>query len=249
MMRWAWYGCLLVLALLATATELDVMSRYDVRVVSYIPGPFRNYAQTRVTEMALAGPDPRTALAEARTLVQRRPIPTDSLFLLASAYQFSGDEHNANEAFAQSTARGWRNPVVEQIMVATALQHGDIATAAAHLLALWSLGIDTPERDSLTQQVLAAPGGAEAYGKLLATSHFAQDAAMQGATTLVPTRDFVRMVHAAIVAGARFDCSRLTTQAGVLARQGDTDEAALLASPSCPPGPVYPRQHQSKIAG
>lgn len=251
MMRWAWYGCILFLGLVTTGAELDVMSRKDIRFAASVPAPFRNYAQERIAEMALIDQDPQSALAEARTLVRRRPIPTESLFVLASAYQLAGNERGMAEALNQGTARGWRHPVVDQVMIATALQNGDTATAAAYLLALWSIDFDSSERDRLTREVLAAPGGAEAYGKLVATSQFMQDAALRGAFSNAPAPDFARMAHAAITAGAHFDCNLLARQATTLTRQGNAAQAALLAAPGCPsatPGAASTDTNRSEVS-
>lgn len=235
MTRALWYAFVAVLVVLAVGVELDSHSRHDADVVALVPAPFRNYAQEYVVRDALrlGEMNPDAAVAEARTLARRRPIPAESLFLLASAYQLAGQSQQSIRALSISASRGWRYPPVQQAMAGSALHAGALDVAASRIIALWSVDFDKGGRAALTRTLLATPGGPQAFGKLLADIRFAQNGILRAAAGLATPQAYARMVQAAIAAGGHLDCGLLAQQAATLSRRGHKNEARLLHDPKC----------------
>lgn len=233
MIRLLWCALVLAIALVATGAELDRRSRRDASVVALVPPPFRSFAQQHIATARLLEGDGGTGLIEARKLVRRRPIPAENLYLLAWANHLAGHDDEAGQVLGVGAGRGWRAPQLQVAMIGAALGDGLVDAAAARLLALWSIGVDPEVLAAPTRQVFATAGGAEAFGKILAASHFAQDAVLKRALSFTTPQRYAAMVHSAILAGADFNCAALTKQAQNVSRQGHEAEAHMLAQPSC----------------
>lgn len=231
----AWYAFLVGLAFVAVSTGLDRQSRRDHEFSASVPEPFRGLAQETIATDALIANDPDRALAEAKTLVRRRPIPAENLFLLAVAQAESGQSVASVSTMELASQRGWRVPQIQMVAIDGALRSNNPQVAAARLLALWSINADPEMLQQATKQVLAAPGGPQAFGATLATSHFMQDTVLRRSLGYTAPAPFVEMVEAARAAGAKFDCSSLRMLAATLTKQRHMAEAARLSGPHCPP--------------
>ncbi|PEQ10962.1 hypothetical protein B2G71_19275 [Novosphingobium sp. PC22D] len=222
-----------MLALVATGVELDRQARRDPELAAWVPAPFRSFAQAQMVVIRLERGEHEAAIREADTLVRRRPIPAESLFLLALAHYDAGSDGVASQALAISGERGWRVPQVQLAMIRIALNTGAIDMAASRLLALWSIGVDPQLLENSTRAVLAAPGGPEAFGKIVAESRFMQDAVLRSAGGYTSSGNYARMVHAAIAQGAEFDCAVLQMNIRSIQREGHKDEARMFMAPYC----------------
>lgn len=233
MIRIAWYALAAMLALVATGVELDRQSRRDPALAVSVPRPFRSFAQERIVFDKLGSDDSATALDEAERLIRRRPIPAENLFLLAAANGAAGNAEAGVYALGLSAERGWRVRQVQLAMIGDALQRGEADNAAARLLALWSTGADDGVLEQATRAVLAAPDGPEAFGRILAKSRFSQNAVLRKSLRYTSPGNFARMVHAALLAGAGFDCPKIQSLAEILSREGLEREAGLLLDKAC----------------
>jgi len=228
MTRILWYVLVIMLALIAVGAQLDRQTRRDPNLASLVPAPFRSFAQEHIVRASLQAHKKEGALREAITLVRRRPVPAENLFLLAGAQFAAGHGEEAGQALDLSASRGWRASQVQRIMIAVALKNGMVEAASARLLALWSIGTDKKHLAPFTQQVLQADGGPEAFGKMVAQSRFAGNTILRESLQMSTAQQYARMIHAANVAGAQFDCSVVKNQARYLTENGFLVEAALV---------------------
>lgn len=231
--HYTWYAMLAGLAVLAVGTGLDRQSRRDRELSARVPGPFRGFAQENVTLNAVMADDPDRALVEAETLVRRRPIPAENLFLLAIAQEKAGRPAAGAETLELAALRGWRMPQIQMLMIENALRSGNSRVAAARLLALWSIGAEPEMLQSATRQVLDAPGGPQAFGAVLAKSRFTKDAVLRRSLNYTSPSAFVEMIAAARTAGAVIDCSRLRPLAADLIKKHRRQESTQLLGPHC----------------
>lgn len=139
---------------LTTALQFDLKVRSAPQFAAVVPEPLRDYAQVKVVQKALNGSNTRAALAEAQTLVQRRPLPAEYLTLLAAAQEKAGQRQAAAKTIQIAGQRGWRDPVAQLAVLRLALAAGDRPEAARRYAALFVRG-ETP--DALLEQFGPAP--------------------------------------------------------------------------------------------
>lgn len=256
--RILWYGLAAVIAMVAYSVEIDRQSQNDPDLARMVPGPFRATAQQQIVAELIKGTsapgtgDPELALAEARRLVRRRPIPGENLFLLSLATYQSGDQEDGLRVMGLSGERGWRTPLIQQAMIEFALSNNMVDVAAARLLAIWSIAETEEDVNTLklaAPKVLAAQGGPEALGKFLAASRFAQASVLREARSIATPDQFARMIGAAAHAGADFDCDMLEQQVWALAQRGNGQAAQAIVKPAahkCPKLGVQPGRPSEK---
>mgnify|MGYP006158981793 CR=1 FL=1 len=88
--RIIWFAALAAIALLTAALQLDMQSKKAPGLAPLVPAPLRNEAQSQIVQTALTGEDTKLAVAEAERLVRRRPLPAESLTMLAVAQAKAG---------------------------------------------------------------------------------------------------------------------------------------------------------------
>ena len=129
--------CLLLAAVWAGVggLQLDRASRTVATYSGIVPEVFRSFAQSKIAAEALVNQrgDP---LAEAKLLLQRRPIPAQSLTILSVAAAEQGDDDLAVRALTQAAQRGWREPIAQTAALQGAAQSGDWDSAALRMTAL-----------------------------------------------------------------------------------------------------------------
>ncbi|MBA4353440.1 MAG: hypothetical protein C0409_01990, partial [Novosphingobium sp.] len=126
------------IAVCAASAQLDRASRREPALASLVPAPFRSFAQERLTAASVRSEAPDIALSAAKTLVRRRPIPSEHLSMLAIAEERNGDRADSALLIQASARRGWRDAIAQQAMFDIALNAGDRAEASRRLAALWS---------------------------------------------------------------------------------------------------------------
>jgi len=238
--RIVWFTALAAIALLTAGLQIDLMARRNPQVAAAVPEPLRTYAQERIVEGAVAGTDGQAALTEARKLVRRRPMPAESLALLAAAQVRAGQEEAALRTIQVAAARGWREPRAQHAMLRLALANADAAEAARRYVALF-LASSTPDAllTELGPAVLDGPDAAIARDTIVAVVVGGErwhTTFLRRGVRVMPPAAFAAIAEGSIARGARFDCGRLKTSHDVLARR-DADAAARLrtaARAQCP---------------
>ena len=164
----AWWLVLATVAAVAVCAQIDRASYRDPTYAFMVPGPFRSFAQPATAVVALVTGSDQAALAEARTLVRRRPLPADHLYLLAIAELRAGDRESYARAFRAATTRGWRNAPLQVAAAEAALSRGDVAGAAARIIALMAADGGQPAIPGLVARLYSLPQGPERFGALAA---------------------------------------------------------------------------------
>jgi hypothetical protein len=237
--RIIWFALLAGLAVLTTVLQIDKQSEVTPALAASVPGPMRNFAQTQIAAGAVEGADPAVAVAEAKRLVQRRPVPAEYLTLLAVAQAKAGNEQAAGIAIQIAGQRGWREPVAQEAVLRLALGAGDKPEAARRYAALF-LRADTPDAllTELGPTVLDEPGGPgqRTMIDIVAGGERWYERFLQRGPQVMPPAAFAAITAGSIKRGAQFNCEVLGQSINTL-QQSDAAAGALLAAAaatSCP---------------
>lgn len=234
--RILWWAALLATAIVTTALQLDKQAAVTPSLATLVPAPLRNFAQTQIAAEAAAGDNSARALAEARALVARRPVPAEYLSLLAVAQAKAGQAEQSGLTIQIAGQRGWREPVAQEAVLRLALNAGDKAEAARRYAALFlrvetpdtlllELGpqvFDTPDGPGETTLVDIVAGGERWHGQFL----------RRGAAVMPPAA-FSAVTRAVAERGARFDCALLTQAVKTLERRDAAAAQTLTAAKAC----------------
>lgn len=219
--RIAWAALCAVLAFVTLQLQLDRQSARDPAYAGLVLEPFRANVQFIRAARALYRQETEAALAEARTLITRRPVPAEHLTLLAGAYYQDEDIEAASLAVQYAAQRGWRDPIAQEARLRLALEAGDEAEAARRLVALMlTPGTDTAALRELGQDIFAGPPGeAEAVLVELVSDTDRWHAFMlRRGVEVIPPQAFTSMVAKSLARGARFDCAALERAATAIER-------------------------------
>lgn len=145
------------------------------------------------------------ALAQARKLVQRRPVPAEHLSLLAAAQAKAGDTSAGLVTIQQSARRGWRDRQAQETMLRLALSAGDDREAARRLAAIWALAGSDEDLAELAPLVLAKPAAREEMARLLATEPKWNNAFLQRGPRVLTQDQFGEIAELARTRGANLD--------------------------------------------
>lgn len=227
MKRLAWIGLMIVMAICAAGFELDRAARREPALAAIVPGPFRYFAQERLTMATVRSAPPSAALAEATTLMQRSPAPAEHFTFLAIARERNKDRIASGEAIQRAALRGWRDPIAQQAMYDIALAAGDHAEASRRLAALWGLQEDQAPLKAMTSHLIAQPAGRKAMIDTLVAGGNWTKAFMRGALANF-TPQMADTISAAMRAGARIDCNTAAGLKRLYLQRADSAGAALL---------------------
>jgi len=234
-----WLTGLVAVALLTIVLQLDFMSRRAPGLADFVPGPFRNHAQTQIARNAVQGNEAALALAEAPRLVRRRPLPSQNLTLLAIAQAKAGKAGRAARTIQIAGQRGWRDPIAQEDALRLALEAGDQPEAARRYAALF-LRAGTPDRllVELGPRVLGAPGGigqATMVAIVVGGERWHRTFLQRGAKVMLPLA-FSEITAMSLLDGAAFDCGQLGQAMKTLSqRDSDADgRLSMAAAGRCP---------------
>ncbi|OZA63371.1 MAG: hypothetical protein B7X78_05655, partial [Sphingomonadales bacterium 39-62-4] len=121
MIRNLWACLMVVFALCAVGAQIDRSVRRQPFLAPLVPPPFRSFAQWQITVTSVRSAPPPAALAEARRLVERSPVPSESFTFLAVALERNGDRKGSGLAIQRAALRGWRDPIAQRAMYDIAL--------------------------------------------------------------------------------------------------------------------------------
>lgn len=237
MARIAWYGLLAIAALVTAGLQLDKQAESTPAVVPFVPEPFRSFAQARIAEEAYREEDMARALAEARKLIARRPVPAEHMSLLAMAQVRAGKIEEGSRSMQLAAQRGWRDVLAQDAMVRIALDLEDKPEAARRYTAL--LVQDRTPDEWLLELGPRVFGQAQDEARatlveIIAGSARWGNAFLRRGARVMPPRVFRDVVARSIEQGVGFDCSALAGAVRVLSRRDEAAAAALAAK--APPG-------------
>lgn len=219
--RLIWIAALIAVAAVTSFAQLDRQARYSPHFASSVPERFRAFAQAHIVAAAIDGDDDELAVAEARRLVARRPIPAEHLRLLALA-QFNAGQPAATTSIQLAAQRGWRDVATQEAMLRLALGIGDNGEAARRYAAL--LQSKASNKDLLVElgpEIFGAAGdeGSAVFTKIIAGNVRWKGAFLNRGAQVMPADAFVQIIRASAGRGARFDCNRLRSAAMILAER------------------------------
>lgn len=220
--RIIWWTALAAAALLTAGLQLDFRTRSTPELAPRVPEILRNYAQVRMTQSALAGDNADEALAEAKRLVERRPLPAEYLALLAASQIKAGQEEAAGRTIQIAGQRGWREPATQEAVLRIALAAGDRAEAARRYIALF-LRTQTPEAllEQLGTPVLGGPddAGRKAMLTVVVGAERWRATFLRRGARVMPPDAFAEIATSSIRQGVTFDCKVLDVSLRELARR------------------------------
>ncbi|MFN3470592.1 MAG: hypothetical protein ACK4Z7_12915 [Novosphingobium sp.] len=227
MKRFVWLAVLGLLAVVAAGAQLDRASRRQPALAPLVPPVFRSFAQERLTIATVRSASPEAALADARTLVSRSPLPAEHLTLLAIASERNGDRQGSALLVQRAAQRGWRDPIAQQAMFDIALAAGDEAEAARRLAALFGVQEDQAPLKDMAARLVATPEGRQALAATMAAGgNWTKAFLRQAAGDLTPS--LAETIVMAQQAGARPDCAAAQAAKRAFIAKGRAAEAALL---------------------
>ncbi|WP_379923373.1 tetratricopeptide repeat protein [Erythrobacter sp. R86502] len=237
--RIIWFATLAALALLTAGLQLDMQSKGTAQLARAVPAPLRSYAQTHIAHAALQAGDAQLAVAEAKRLVRRRPLPAENLTLLAAAHARAGEVDQATQAIRIAGQRGWREGAAQEAVLRLALSAGDDAEAARRYAALF-LRPQTPDRllEELGPAVMGEAGGLgqqTVIAVVVGGERWHPQFLRRGASVMPPAA-FSAIAAGSLAKGAQFDCTQLKQSAAAIA-QRDAGAASTLraaAARRCP---------------
>lgn len=237
--RASWFFILAVIATIIAGLQLDRQTRRTSSVAENVPIVFRSAAQFPIAARALAGPEPALALAEAKRLVRRRPLPAEHLRVLAQAQIAAGDYDQGTLTIQYAAQRGWRDPLAQQSMLELALSAGDKAEAAKRYTALF-LRRDTQDilLVEFGPQVLAEQGGVgrATLAQIVAGADRWHNQFLNRGSRVLPPDAFAEIVATTIANGTRFDCASLQRAVqAVIQKDASVSETLIArANANCP---------------
>ncbi|WP_404480177.1 hypothetical protein [Novosphingobium sp. BL-52-GroH] len=237
--EFAWVALFLVAAILAAGFELDRQARKDPAVAALVPQPFRGYALETLAREAYRGGNYAAAASFARALVERRPVPAESLSLYADGLIATGDLDAALPAVELAAQRGWRDRSTQRVVILSAIQAGDWQVAAQRLLALWRQGERGPWLTDLTATVLANPSALTAFtGGIIDHERYWGTDFLSWAGDIFPTDTLTAVAATLARRHAYFECDRISLRVGQMVRTGKAQSAVALWGAACAKRPV-----------
>ena len=229
-----WIAALAALAILTILLQLDYMARRSPALAPAVPQFLRSQAQVPITKSALQANDTARALAEARLLVQRRPLPAENLSLLAIAQAKADQAPAAARTIQLAGQRGWREPLAQEAVLRLALEVGNQPEAARRYAALF-LRESTPEPllEELGRSVLGGSGkvGRDTLTEIVVGGERWHTIFLRRGPKVMPPAAFAAIAAESLRRGSAFDCGALAQSIKLLTqRDAGADAGAALAS-------------------
>lgn len=227
----AWTVRIIVVLLMPVVAlaQLDRASQQRPELAVVVPAPFRAFSQMPIALIALATGSPGAARIEAAKLVRRRPMAAEHLFVLSMADLRAGREKGFARAFRAASTRGWRFAPLQIAAAQASLAERDAPGAAKRVAALWAAEGNHPMLPELTRNLLDLPGGAHAFGTLMARSRVWRLNFLSRAIEVTTPARAMETLAAARRAGARIDCDALAALRGQIEARGTPVDTAALA--------------------
>lgn len=228
-----WLAGLGAIAVAMVGYALDRQARREPELVRLVPSPFRNFAQEGLVRQAVEAGNGAGAVTAAKMLVSRRPMPGEHLEMLGLSALNAHHDALARQAIAAAAARGWRSPVPQLVVAASAFEIRSWDVAGDRLAALWkTLSLD--ERTfTLTQGMLAEPHVRARFAYRIAGYAPAVQQFIEWGSTGLEPELLSDMLTRLSKRGVAFDCDDLGRQADNLATAGRAQAAQALWNGVC----------------
>jgi hypothetical protein len=220
--------------LLALFMQLDFATRSRPALSSAVPAAFRAHSYEPLTSAALEMERDRVARNLAVELVFSRPVPAESLSLLAISADRTGESALAAQSISLAASRGWREPLGQSAVIYAALDAEDWRVAAERVDALQRSGHAELVSHDMMVQLLQTELGREALTARFVTDRnwFTRFLNMGRSGDLPPGifADTVQLFHRA---DGQADCNQLSSVARRLLDRGDFGAAWMVWDGAC----------------
>ncbi len=183
--------------------------------------------------MALQAGQPEIAVAQARQQIELRPMPAESLTVLALASLQGGDTETARAALEASSRRGWREPISQLASGQGALEQQQYEIASQRVVALLSTDNLTESALALLGGLVTVPEGRQAMANRMASFGRWQDKTLVPASGVAAPDDWVATIVLAVDQGADLSCSRMERLASRYERIGEVAAAEKISAIAC----------------
>ncbi|WP_162925257.1 hypothetical protein [Aurantiacibacter odishensis] len=213
--------------------QLDQQSRLSPGYALLVPDAFSGNAARERSKLALQLGQPEVALAEAREQIALRPMPAESLSLLALAAIETGNSDIAQEALGAASRRGWREPLAQYASGEAALNQGLEAVAAQRIAALFATGNLRKPAYTLLARLVETSEGREAFAERLAAFGRWQSQIVLGAADYATAENWSSTIAMALDQGAKLNCDQVHRLAERYRRANRLDAVARLQTGAC----------------
>lgn len=210
--RVVWIAFLLGIAAISIGVQLDREARKTPGLALQVPELFRSGAQPRVTALAIDAGATDLAVAQAQTLVRRRPLPARHLRLLAQAQFAAGNTEASGLAIQYAAQRGWRDPLAQEAMMQIALAAGNRPEAARRYAALFLIrDTDRSLLENAGLEVFPQTVGEEreVFAQIVAGGERWHNTFLNRGASVMPADAFVEVIEINTRDGTRFRCPAL----------------------------------------
>lgn len=230
------WAFLLVIALVTAGLQIDRQTRVSPQLFAVVPGLFKSQALMAETDAAITRKLPGNA-ALARQLVERRPVPAESLVLLSLSAVEEGQNDLADASMTLAASRGWRVPLANLLALAGAYGAGDYDGAVLRLAALNRLQPGDDMIDQGVRTIIASSEGRDALA-----AYAGRDSAMANAVLAATSQEIdpevaMEMIVRTREAGAEFDCANLRWATMSQLRRGNASAAEGIWDSACAENP------------
>ncbi|RIV82128.1 hypothetical protein D2V07_18280 [Aurantiacibacter zhengii] len=172
--------------------------------------------------------DTEVAVEEAQTQVGLRPMPAESLTVLALASLQAGDAETARKGLEAASQRGWREPISQLASAQSALEQGAYPVASQRIVALLSTGNLREPALGMLAELITIPRGREIMAARIAGPGRWQVSTITQAQKFVDPNDWAATLALASRKGATLPCAPLQLLQTRTEREGEAESAEVL---------------------
>ena len=230
--RLAYFLALALLLVCTALLQLDRQTRIAPQLSRLVPYPFQSQAlELNVAEaIRIKNPD---AFRMAVDLIERRPIPADTLYMASLAAVEAGEDDVADATMGLAASRGWRVTLPNLLALQGAFMGEDWEGSVLRLAALVRMN-STPEVTSQGLSLIAErEAGREAIANYAATDPKFAFFALRSSIDSVKLTSAVDIIDRIRAKGGEFTCPDLAWVTGALLRRAAADEANNLWPKRC----------------
>ncbi len=230
--RLFWFATIAALAVVTVFAQLDRKARFAPALAPIVPAAFSGFAAEQRTRIALVVQDGATAEAEARALVEKRPIAAEHLAKLSLAAAMNDHGDTSVAALEAASVRGWREPIAQYASARAALEEGAHDIAAQRVSALLATGkMNEPALD-VAARLITTPEGQEAFARRLAAFGRWQANALSPLSQKADPADLAATLALALDQGANLDCLHLRRVTETI-EKSESEEVATALREQC----------------
>ena len=228
----SWAICL-VIAICAIGTQLDFATRTNPELASVVPKPFKAHAYAPLARRSLKSQEQASNTSPfVNHLVLARPVPAETLSILAVSENRRGAAATASRAITAGAERGWRDQAAQLAMGFAALDVKDWTILAQRVDALERTGFDT-SKTALWQALLQSPSGRSALASRLIQERNWLDELLADAHSKQSANEIAKTVDLIHQADGWVDCKALSRASRRWMRQKKFEAAAELWGGRC----------------